>query len=394
MRVLVLSHKPPYPIVDGGCLAMSRFLLDLNEISSVINIDYLTLSTYKHCFIPTAFEQLNTDKLTFQGIPIDTRIKLIPAFLSLINRKSYHIKRFFHSHVSDLLLEKLTSNNYDVVIFESLYAAIYTPVIRTVFKGKVCYRSHNIEFRIWEDLAKNEKNPLKAWYVNQLAKSLEKEERNIWNKVNVILPISVGDTEFIKQSTTTKVQYLPSSMPKNDKEIIWTENRLCFLGAFDWEPNVEAVKWFIDTIFPVLLNENPTLEFHVAGRKSNEILSDYRRKNVVIHGFVEDPLQFIAENGLFVAGLQSGSGIKMKILEAMSIGAPCVLTNKAAEGLSIESIIPIHKNKDTFISDIQSLLNNKEKCIQRGQIGKNYIQDNFSSKFVLEILEEQFLTSV
>jgi glycosyltransferase involved in cell wall biosynthesis len=372
---------------------MSRFLLDLNEIPSVENVDYLTLSTHKHSFIPTAFEELNTDKLTFQGISIDTKIKVLPAFISLLTQKSYHTKRFLHAHVEKILLDKLSSKNYDVVIFESLYAAIYTPYIQSIFKGKICYRSHNIEFRIWEDLAKNEKNSLKAWYVNQLAKSLEKEERSIWNQVDVILPISLGDTAFIKQSTATKVQYLPSSMPKNNQEIVWTENRLCFLGAFDWEPNVEAVKWFIDSIFPVLLKENPDLEFHVAGRKSIEILSDYKRKNVVIHGFVADPLQFMSEHGLFVAGLQSGSGIKMKILEAMSIGAPCILTTKAAEGLSVESIIPVHKNKDTFISDILSLLNNKEKCTVRGELGKQFIQENFSSDFVYEILEEQLQAS-
>lgn len=394
MRVLVLSHKPPYPIVDGGCLAMSRFLLDLSVLSRVEKVDYFTLSTHKHGFIASAYEQLNLPNVSFQGIPIDTKIKLIPAFISLLTQKSYHTKRFFHPLVAELLLEKLTRNNYDVVIFESLYAAIYTPIIRTAFNGKICYRSHNLEFRIWEDLAKNERNPLKAWYVNQLAKSLEKEERTIWNQVDVILPISKGDKEFIQQSTGKKVHYLPSSMPKNSKEVVWTENRVCFLGAFDWEPNVEAVKWFIDSILPILLAENPALEFHVAGRKSTKIPAEYRKKNVVIHGFVEDPLQFIAENGLFVAGLQSGSGIKMKILEAMSIGAPCVLTTKAAEGLSIESIIPIHINKDSFISDIQELLNNKEKCIQRGQLGKHYIQANFSSKLVLEILEEQFPPSV
>jgi glycosyltransferase involved in cell wall biosynthesis len=169
---------------------------------------------------------------------------------------------------------------------------------------------------------------------------------------------------------------------------------MCFLGAFDWEPNMEAIKWFIDEIFPILLKDNPTLEFHIAGRKSTDIPTEYLRKNVIIHGFVEDPLEFIAKNGLFVAGLQSGSGIKMKILEAMSIGAPCVLTTKAAEGLSIESIIPVHKNKESFISDIQALLKNKENCIQRGKHGKQYIQTHFSSELVYEILEEQFLPSV
>jgi glycosyltransferase involved in cell wall biosynthesis len=394
MKVLVLSHKPPYPIVDGGCLAMSRFIIDLQGIEQIEKIDYFTLSTHKHPFISIAYDHATTNKVTFEGIPIDTKIKLLPAFASLLTNKSYHTKRFYHSHVAQILLAKLNSNNYDVIIFESLYAAIYTPIIRSVFKGKICYRSHNLEFRIWSDLAHNEKNPLKAWYIKQLTKTLKIEELNTWDQVDVILPISKDDADFMKQFTQTTVQYLPSSMPDNKREVNKTIQRVCFLGSFDWEPNLEAVKWFIDVILPVITLEFPHIEFHIAGRKSIEIPTEYRKSSVIIHGFVEDPLQFIAENGIFVAGLQSGSGIKMKILEAMSIGAPCVLTTKAAEGLSVESIMPIHTNTESFISDIRELLNNEDQRSLRGLLGQQFIQANFSTELVHEILEEQFRPSI
>jgi glycosyltransferase involved in cell wall biosynthesis len=393
MKVLVLSHKPPYPIVDGGCLAMSRFITDLQGIKRIETIDYFTLSTHKHPFIPAAYDHVTTDKVSFQGITIDTKIKLIPALIALLKKKSYHTKRFAHSHVAQLLLTKLNANNYDVIIFESLYAAIYTPIIRSVFKGKICYRSHNLEFRIWSDLAQNEKNPLKAWYIQQLAKTLKKEELNTWGQVDLILPISKNDADFMMQFTKSKIHYLPSSMPDNMRVVNNTIQRVCFLGSFDWEPNMEAVKWFIDHVLPVITLEFPQIEFHIAGRKSTEIPAEYQKPSVVIHGFVEDPLQFIAENGIFVAGLQSGSGIKMKILEAMSIGAPCILTTKAAEGLTIEPLIPVHNNIESFISDIRELLNNDEQRNLRGLLGKQFIQGNFSSALVHEILEEQFRPS-
>lgn len=373
---------------------MSRFIIDLQGNKQIEKIDYLTFSTHKHSFIPAAYEKLNTAKVSFQGIPIDTKIKLLPALASLFTQKSYHTKRFFHSHVAQILLDKLNSSNYDVVIFESLYAAIYTPIIRSTFKGKICYRSHNLEFRIWSDLAQNEKNPLKAWYIKQLAQTLNLEELNTWNQVDLILPISKNDADFMKQITPTKVHYLPSSMPDNKREINRTIQRVCFLGSFDWEPNLEAVKWFIDHILPVITLDFPQIEFHIAGRKSTEIPVEYQKSAVVIHGFVEDPLQFIAENGIFVAGLQSGSGIKMKILEAMSIGAPCVLTTKAAEGLTIDSIIPVHNNSDSFISDILELLKNDDQRSLRGALGKEFIRANFSSELVQEILEEQLRPSI
>ncbi len=389
MRILVLSHKPPYPIVDGGCLAMSRFLLDLCEMSRIQHIDYFTLSTHKHHFEPVVFQSLDLPKVTFQGIEIDTKLKVIPALTCLLTNQSYHTKRFLDNKVSKILVDKLRSESYDVVIFESLYAAIYTPIIREVFSGKICYRSHNLEYRIWEDLSKNEYKPLKAWYIRQLAKSLKKEELSIWKLIDCIFSISKEDAAIMERYTRKTVHSVPSSMPENGMEVKWNTNRICFLGAFDWEPNMEAMKWFIQEVFPLLLAKHPLLQFHIAGRKSQLIPNEWRGKNVIIHGFVENPLLFIAENGLFIASLQSGSGIKMKVLEAMSIGAPCVLTTKAAEGLSLDANMPIHKNKESYLSDILELLEDQSKQKIRGDLGKAYIQSAFSSKKVIDILEKE-----
>lgn len=388
MRVLVLSHKPPYPIVDGGCLAMSRFLLDLHEIDQIEKIDYVTFSTHKHPFKQDNYDALNLEKASFTGLELDTKIKVLPALYSLITHESYHTKRFLNKRISDTLLEMLSNTKYDFIVFESLYAAIYAPIVRKVFQGKILYRSHNIEHKIWEGLAKNQRNPLKKWYLQQLTKSLKKEEYAIWNQVDAILSISKEDTAFIQLITQKKVNYLPSSMSSYDVQMNWNSNRMCFIGAFDWEPNMEAVQWFIMDVLPKIKKQCPELEFHIAGRKSERIPEEWRQDHVKIHGFVEDPLAFIAENGLFVACLQSGSGIKMKVLEAMSIGAPCVLTTKAAEGLELSKHMPIHEDAESFALDIIELLQDQSKQLLRGALGKQFISSEFSTQMVKDILEK------
>lgn len=391
MRVLVLSHKPPYPIVDGGCLAMSRFLHDLSEAPDIEHIDYLTFSTHKHPFDLKSYEALNFKNVTFTGISIDTKIKAFPALFSLLKQESYHTKRFLDKRISELILERLKSSQYDHVVFESLYAAIYAPIIRPHFTGKIHYRSHNIEHRIWEDLARNQRNPLKKWYLNQLSKSLKKEEVSIWNQIDAVFSISKEDALLIQEKTSNIVHYLPSSIPSKNVPILWNTNRLCFIGAFDWEPNLEAIKWFISSVFPLIKQSFPTLEFHIAGRKCERIPKELIQEHIKIHGFVEDPLQFIAENGLFVACLQSGSGIKMKVLEAMSIGAPCILSVKAAEGLSLNELIPIHHDAQTFALDCMELLGDTNKQMQRGASGKAFVSTEFSSEMVQLVLQKEFV---
>jgi glycosyltransferase involved in cell wall biosynthesis len=173
--------------------------------------------------------------------------------------------------------------------------------------------------------------------------------------------------------------------------IHWNTNRLCFIGAFDWEPNLEAIKWFISSVFPLIKQSFPTLEFHIAGRKCERIPKELIQEHIKIHGFVEDPLQFIAENGLFVACLQSGSGIKMKVLEAMSIGAPCILSVKAAEGLSLNELIPIHHDAQTFALDCMELLGDTNKQMQRGASGKAFVSTEFSSEMVQLVLQKEFV---
>jgi glycosyltransferase involved in cell wall biosynthesis len=79
----------------------------------------------------------------------------------------------------------------------------------------------------------------------------------------------------------------------------------------------------------------------------------------------------------------------MKILEAMSVGTPCVLTKKAAEGLSIEQLMPVHANAAAFTLDLIQLLQNQEARQVRGEIGKSFIQTSFSSEFVQQIFMEE-----
>lgn len=161
-----------------------------------------------------------------------------------------------------------------------------------------------------------------------------------------------------------------------------TKNRMCFLGAYNWLPNKEGLFWFVNNVLDELVRKNHSVSLEVAGSFSNEISNLSGHSNIRLHGFVDSSKEFIANNGIFVAPLLSGSGVKMKVLEAMSLGVPCVVSTKAAEGLKLPSIIPICDNKQEFIEKLSLLLNNEELCIQIGNAGKEFIEKEFSTQLV------------
>ena len=393
MKILILSHKPPYPILDGGCLAMARLLEDLLSLQKVSKISYHCIETAKHPFDSSAF--LQHDKLTVTTHFVDTGISIYGAILALLRQESYNLTRFKSTEVHTAIKQELHKENYDFVIFESLFAAVYAPNLRPYSKAKFIYRVHNIEHQIWKDLAGNTKNLPKKWYLNQLAYSLKWAERSIWSEdqggLELILTISDTDLSIIEGQTLTACRYLPASIAHSGQQSTLAQQQLCFLGAFNWKPNAEAVEWFLSQIFPLLKQQHPLLTFHIAG-KGAENIKHWQQPGVLVHGFVPDAKEFMATHGIFVGCLQSGSGVKMKILEAMSVGAPIVLSNKSADGLPDLQAHLIQHDQDSFLADILELLENQEKIKERAAYFSHYFERHFEAKEVqrqlLQMLEE------
>jgi glycosyltransferase involved in cell wall biosynthesis len=127
-----------------------------------------------------------------------------------------------------------------------------------------------------------------------------------------------------------------------------------------------------------------TLE--IAGSFSDEISHLSEKPNIRLHGFVNSSMDFISSHGIFIAPILSGSGVKMKVLEAMSLGVPCVLSKKASEGLNLPSLIPICNSKEEFIEKLSLLLVDEGLCNKIGLAGQEFIQREFSTNVVSEKL--------
>lgn len=378
MKILIVSHKPPYPILDGGCLAMARLLSDTLALPGLEQLDYFSCSTHKHPFAAEQFPK--HAKLNLFHHNIDTKVKPLPALYALFKQESYNLTRFYTAEITEALKKLDKQQHYDYIIFESLFTAIYAKYLKGSTQAKLIYRSHNIEHQIWKDLAKNTKNFLKRWYLLQLAYSLKWAERSCWSEdqggLNLILSISGQDAQNMESQTLTSIRYLPSSIEEPTERSNAKNQALCFIGAFDWQPNVEAVDWIITKVIPTLRKEMPNLVFHVAGKGSDQI-ARWQIPGVQCHGFVPDSKAFIANNGLFISGLQAGSGVKMKVLEAMSVGAPMVLTQKSAEGLDAFAYKKLHQDPNSFAQECLELLHSPELMQQDGAANFSYYQQHF-----------------
>jgi len=169
-------------------------------------------------------------------------------------------------------------------------------------------------------------------------------------------------------------EYPLSELPKNPS--------VFFIGALDWLPNQEGLEWFLDNILEPLRREIPEVSFHVAGRNAPHSFEKLLMgKEVIYHGEVENSRDFMMSHRIMVAPLFTGSGIRIKILEAMALGRPVVTTPIGIEG------IPALNEKDVMISDDLDIFKNqivtlikKEAEAQRLLVaGRKLIQKNFDT---------------
>jgi glycosyltransferase involved in cell wall biosynthesis len=110
---------------------------------------------------------------------------------------------------------------------------------------------------------------------------------------------------------------------------------VCFLGGYRHPPNIDAVRFFLDRIFPLLKAADPAMRFIMAGANPSAELQALASDDVVVTGMVEDLRDVFDRVRVFVCPLRVGAGAKGKVASALSYGVPVVATSIGAEGMGL-----------------------------------------------------------
>jgi glycosyltransferase involved in cell wall biosynthesis len=338
MRILQLCNKPPFPAVDGGCLALHSVTRGLLEAGETIRV--LTASTSKHPFKEREFPAAYRDSTGIEAVFLDTEVRAIPALLSFFRASSYNVNRFYSESFAHKLEEILRKDDFDIVHIESIFMGLYIPAIRRHSKAKIVMRAHNAEHLLWEQRTRSEKNPLKRFWFSNLTRKLKKAELEIIRSCDALVPITEQDKAvFRNYFPQLPMHVLPFAMPLPEiKAPTAPQAETVFhIGSMDWAPNIEGVKWLLENCWPAVLKTRPQATLHLAGRTLAPNSPDYLGTNVVVEGEVPDAHEFIRRYSVMAVPLLSGGGMRVKLVEAMALGKAIVTTTIGAEGSGIES---------------------------------------------------------
>ncbi len=400
MKILVLSNKFPYPLKDGGAIATFNLIKGLIYQGNKLTL--LTFNTKKHYFSTEKFPINEAQGLEIHSVPLDTTPRIIPALINLLfSTKPYIAERFYSSNFLLKLADLLKNNQFDVVQIEGLYLLQYIPEIRAKSNALISYRAHNVEYEIWQHLAKNKKNPLIKFYLNKLSKRIRKFEQQIINQYDVLLPISEKDNDFFQKNGNRKpVLICPAGFDTAEfvqYQKIVTEPELYFIGSLEWLPNREGLLWFIENCWADLKKRYPKIKFHIAGRNAPPAFQGkIKFKDIIFKGEEENAYEFIRDKSIMIAPLLSGSGMRIKIIEAFFMQKAVVSTSLGAAGTkSIDNRhILIAENASEFIQKISILINNINKYTEIVKNAKALALSNFDNRQITQKLDDFYKKTV
>ena len=372
MKILLLCNKSPWPKREGGPIAMHAMISGLIQAGHTVKV--LAANTSKYTVDPLTIPADFQEKTQIEFVDIDLSLSISGALYNYLAGKSYHITRFHTKAFALKLTEILKKDSYDIIQLETLQMASYLDIIRKYSKAPVVLRAHNIEHKIWQRIAENCPNPFKRIYINHLYRSLKRFEIGILNKMDGIIAITPVDARNLDRlSHSTNIISIPfgislDTLPENPVQP--EDASLFHIGSMNWFPNEESIKWLIAEVWPGVRKRLPGIELHLAGRYMPDWLKNLAVPGITVDGEVPDVWEYMQKFSIMVVPLFSGSGIRIKIVEAMAAGKAIITTAIGAEGINYENgqDLIIAKDARTFTEAIIKLCNDKQL---RDTLGKN-----------------------
>lgn len=375
-NLLFLSHRIPYPPNKG------------DKIRSFHLLDHLSrkYSVHLGTFVDDEADWQYQDVLKkICGkcclIPMNPRISKLQSLsgfvsgeaLTLPYYRNRELQRWVDSTISELDITR-------IVVFSSAMA-------QYVEKHEDARRIMDfvdIDSDKWTQYAESKSWPLDAIYRRE-GKLLEKYERKIAGEFDAsffvssqeaalfkrIVPEYAANTHFycngVDAGYFSPDRDYADPFPAGEKAIVFT-------GAMDYWPNIDAVKWFSEEIFPIVLGKIPDARFHIVGSNPAPAVSRLAAlPGVMVTGRVADVRPYLAHAKVAVAPLRIARGIQNKVLEAMAMEKPVVASPQALEGIAENEGCLLGDSAEEFAAHVIHVLEGKMSFeTGRSCILKNY----------------------
>lgn len=346
LNVLVVDEELPYPLLSGKRIRTYQLLRHLSKSNRITFLCHKNADPNERRLASREFERLGI-KVEFlkRSLPPQTlSMPKLRLFWELLRNLPSPLPYFVQKQVSGELGGRLAAiverDDVDLVHFEwTPYAAGMVSRVRKPW----VIDAHNVESLIWRRYFEVEENwGKKAFIHDQWKKTLRFERRMLENASHTVF-VSQPDQEIARVQLGCK----SSSVVDNGVDVTAYEfserhaaegTNFLFLGSLDWRPNVDAVNYLLNEIWPSVVERFPDARLNIVGRNPNQALANriLVEANCALHANAPEVKPFLASAAAMVVPLRIGGGSRLKVLEAAAAGLPVISSRIGVEGLELE----------------------------------------------------------
>ncbi len=342
LRVLVMDEYFPYPPDSGKPIRTWNLLRRLATRHDITFLCHGHLTPEQAAAAGSAGIKV----VSVDAIPAEAGPALYAKLLwNLVSPYPYSVAKHHTARFRQKLRALLDGTSFDLVHCE------WTPYARYLSGIGIptLIATHNIESQIWARRAERASNLLARVFFSLQAAKMERFERRALSAASAVTGVSAADAA---QASAWGAQHarvvdngvdLQHFSPHEEG----ASERAVFIGALEWFPNVDAVRFFVESIQPLLDQRLPQFRTKIIGRRAPDSLQRFLagRRGIEFAGEVPDTRPHLAEAGIVIVPLRIGGGSRLKILEALAMGKAVVSTTIGAEGLAVTH------DKDIILAD-------------------------------------------
>jgi glycosyltransferase involved in cell wall biosynthesis len=270
----------------------------------------------------------------------------------------------------------LRDQQYALGVIEHFWCAPYGSVLRP-HCDRLILDLHNVESHLARTHAAATRG-LESIAMSRFANAYEGLEREWLRKFDEILVASDDDRRRIDHP---HIRVYPNALPEIAVPEIEEQHCIAFSGNLEYHPNVEAVRWFHDRVWPMIRERDSSIEWRLIGCNEYAVRSIIAGDNrITLTGRIEDAITALATAKVCVVPLLSGSGTRFKILEAWAAERAVVSTTLGAEGLGAEHKrhLLIADDPETFADALLQLLSDALLRKRLGEAGRTLYRERFT----------------
>jgi glycosyltransferase involved in cell wall biosynthesis len=383
MRLLFLTETIPFPLDSGGRIKTYHTLRILSQEHEV----------HCHAFIREEAQRRFERDLTAccHSITLHTRGRsLLGEARSLVVGYAtgipFSVRRHFDGGVLAQLRTQVGRCAFDAVYCDHLSMLEYGRRLHL----PIIYDAHNVEFDIIRRHAATLRISPMRGFAEVEWRMLRRYERTRYPHCGLIYSVSDVDAGSIRRLSGDHVPVAVVPISVDTQAVaqatpLSAGHELLFVGGLHWPPNADAVAYFIGEMLPIIRSCLPDVHLTVVGR-TDGVLHDRLRAaaGVTFAGHVPDIEPFFRRSRAMVVPIRSGSGMRVKILDALARGMPTVTTSVGCEGIAAISgtHLLIADTPEAFAAEVVRVLTEDDLALSLSARSRELARNTYDQSVV------------